>query len=126
MPPSGFSTHAVKGVRQFLETCSDDLLNEVSTGKHKDFESGLRFELEQIKKALNQPPASPAKTLSKQISKGSLILTRGYYADILRAFPVGKGGDPKKAIQSALDKAENTLNELHIDRKGRLMKRKAK
>ncbi|MFA5888702.1 MAG: hypothetical protein WCW47_01030 [Candidatus Paceibacterota bacterium] len=52
MPPSGYSKKAVEGALQFTEACFEDLLEEVRSGKHKDIETALRFELKIIRKAL--------------------------------------------------------------------------
>ena len=54
MPPSGFSTHAVKGALQFVGGCYKDLLQEVRDGKHKNYEEAIEFEIQQIDSALKQ------------------------------------------------------------------------
>lgn len=66
MPPSGFSTHAVKGSLQFVEGCYRDLLVEVRSGKHKDYESAIEFELKQIESALGQLHITPKGKLTKR------------------------------------------------------------
>ncbi|NQV89705.1 MAG: hypothetical protein HQ488_05255 [Parcubacteria group bacterium] len=52
MPPSGFSKRAVKGALVFIQTCYEDLLEEVQSGKHASFEEGIKFEISQLEKAL--------------------------------------------------------------------------
>jgi hypothetical protein len=54
MPPSGFSKHAVEGVLVFIQTCYQDLLEEVRSGKHASFEEAIEFEIRQIDKALSK------------------------------------------------------------------------
>jgi hypothetical protein len=54
MPPSGFSTHAVKGALQFVKGCYQDLLQEVQDGKHESYEKAIEFEIGQIDSALSQ------------------------------------------------------------------------
>ena len=54
MPPSGFSRRAVEGALVFIQTCYQDLLEEVRSGKHASFEAGIEFEIEQIGKALSK------------------------------------------------------------------------
>lgn len=54
MPPSGFSSGAVRGALQFVQGCYEDLLAEVESGKHKTYEDAIKFELSQIEKALSQ------------------------------------------------------------------------
>lgn len=54
MPPSGFSTNAVKGALQFIEGCYKDLLQEVKEGKHASIEDAIEYELRQIESALSQ------------------------------------------------------------------------
>jgi predicted transcriptional regulator len=53
MPPSGFSSHAVKGALQFVRGCYEDLLAEVRSGKHENYEQAIEYELAQIGKALS-------------------------------------------------------------------------
>ncbi|MBI2051069.1 MAG: hypothetical protein HYT31_04715 [Parcubacteria group bacterium] len=52
MPPSGFSEKAVKGALVFVQSCYEDLLEEVRSGKHASYEEGIEFEITQIEKAL--------------------------------------------------------------------------
>ena len=52
MPPSGFSSNAVRGALEFVRSCYMDLLEEVRTGKHKSYEEAIEFELRQIESAL--------------------------------------------------------------------------
>lgn len=54
MPPSGFSSYAVKGALQFVEGCYRDLQAEVAAGKHASMEEAIAFELKQIESALAQ------------------------------------------------------------------------
>ena len=54
MPPSGFSSYAVKGALQFVEGCYRDLQAEVAVGKHASMEAAIAFELRQIESALSQ------------------------------------------------------------------------
>lgn len=54
MPPSGFSSKAVKGALQFIQSCYLDLLDEVRSGKHDNYEKAIEYEIEQIEKALNK------------------------------------------------------------------------
>jgi hypothetical protein len=52
MPPSGFSSKAVKGALQFIQGCYMDLLDEVRSGKHENYEKAIEYEIVQIEKAL--------------------------------------------------------------------------
>ncbi len=52
MPPSGFSRKAVKGSLVFIQSCYEDLLNDVRSGKFKTYEEAIQYELDQIEKAL--------------------------------------------------------------------------
>lgn len=52
MPPSGYSPQAIKGSLQFIQTCYEDLLREVRSGKHATYEEAIQFELGQIERAL--------------------------------------------------------------------------
>lgn len=52
MPPSGFNQRAVTGALEFVKGCYEDLIEEVQSGKHPDFESAIKYELSQLKKAL--------------------------------------------------------------------------
>jgi len=54
MPPSGFSQKAVKGSLIFIQSCYEDLLEEVRAGKHKSYEEGIKYEISQIEKALTK------------------------------------------------------------------------
>lgn len=54
MPPSGFSPKAVQGSLVFIQSCYEDLLDEVRSGKHKNYEEAIGFEIAQIKKALGK------------------------------------------------------------------------
>lgn len=59
MPPSGFSQHAVEGALVFIQTCYQDLLKEVRSGKHASFEEAIAFEIRQIDKALSRLHIDP-------------------------------------------------------------------
>ena len=52
MPPSGFSKITAKAIASFIGGCQKDLKKEVTDGKHHDLESGRKFEISQIKKAM--------------------------------------------------------------------------
>ena len=52
MPPSGFSRKAVEGALVFVQSCYEDLLNDVRSGKFKTYEEAIQYELGQIEKAL--------------------------------------------------------------------------
>jgi hypothetical protein len=52
MPPSGFNQRAVTGALEFVKGCYEDLIEEVRSGKHPDFETAIQFELSQLEKAL--------------------------------------------------------------------------
>jgi hypothetical protein len=52
MPPSGFSTNAVRGALQFIGSCYEDLLAEVQSGKHESVEAAIEYELHTIGTAL--------------------------------------------------------------------------
>ena len=54
MPPSGFSRKAVRGALVFIQTCYEDLLAEVQSGKHASIEAAIEYEISQIGKALDQ------------------------------------------------------------------------
>lgn len=54
MPPSGFSHRAVEGALVFIQTCYEDLLEEVRSGAHASFEEAIRFEISQIKTVLTK------------------------------------------------------------------------
>lgn len=54
MPPSGFSSHAVRGALEFVRGCYMDLLQEVRAGKHKSYEDAIEYELRQIESALQK------------------------------------------------------------------------
>ena len=54
MPPSGFSSSAVRGALEFIRTCYLDLLAEVKSGKHASYEEAIEFELRQIETALTK------------------------------------------------------------------------
>lgn len=54
MPPSGFSQKAIKGSLIFIQSCYEDLLKEVQSGKHKNYEEGIKYEITQINKALTK------------------------------------------------------------------------
>ncbi|MFA5020666.1 MAG: hypothetical protein WC517_01235 [Patescibacteria group bacterium] len=54
MPPSGFSSKAVKGALVFIQGCYEDLLEEVRSGKHKDYQEGIEYEISQIDNALSK------------------------------------------------------------------------
>ena len=66
MPPSGFSTHAVKGALQFVQGCYKDLLQEVRDGKHENYEQAIEFEIGQIDSALTQLHIDRKGRLSKR------------------------------------------------------------
>lgn len=66
MPPSGFSTKAVKGALQFIGGCYEDLLAEVKAGKHPDIETAIAYELRQIESALSQLHIDPVGNLVKR------------------------------------------------------------
>lgn len=63
MPPSGFSQRAVQGALVFVQTCYEDLLEEVRSGKHVSFEAAIQFEISQIEKALTKLHIDPAGQL---------------------------------------------------------------
>jgi hypothetical protein len=63
MPPSGFSSHAVRGALQFVGGCYRDLLAEVESGKHPDYETAIKHELTQIEMALSKLHISPTGEL---------------------------------------------------------------
>ena len=52
MPPSGFSRKAVEGALVFVQSCYEDLLNDVRSGKFQTYEEAIQYELGQIEKAL--------------------------------------------------------------------------
>jgi hypothetical protein len=54
MPPSGFSKRAVEGALIFIQTCYEDLQDEVKQGKHPSFEAAIEHELTSIRKALSR------------------------------------------------------------------------
>lgn len=54
MPPSGFSKKAAEGALQFIGACYQDLLKEVRSGRHENFEAGIEHEISQIRKALER------------------------------------------------------------------------
>jgi len=47
MPPSGFSQKAINGLLQFVESCYEDLLQEIKDGK-KTEGSAIQSELDNI------------------------------------------------------------------------------
>ncbi len=54
MPPSGFNQRAVSGALEFVKGCYEDLIAEVQSGKHPEFETAIKYELSQLEKALAQ------------------------------------------------------------------------
>jgi hypothetical protein len=52
MPPSGFNQRAVTGALEFVKGCYEDLIAEVQSGKHPDFETAVKYELSQLETAL--------------------------------------------------------------------------
>jgi len=52
MPPSGFSQKAINGLLIFVQSCYEDLLNEIKEGKDK--KGRLVTEGEAIQKEINQ------------------------------------------------------------------------
>lgn len=54
MPPSGFNQRAVTGALEFVKGCYEDLITEVQSGKHPDFETAIKYELSQLEKALGK------------------------------------------------------------------------
>ncbi|OGY50170.1 MAG: hypothetical protein A3J59_00770 [Candidatus Buchananbacteria bacterium RIFCSPHIGHO2_02_FULL_56_16] len=54
MPPSGFSQNAVKGALVFIQSCYEDLLKDVRSGKFKTYEVAIQHELALIEKALEK------------------------------------------------------------------------
>lgn len=63
MPPSGFNKGAVKGILVFVQECYQDLLDEVKSGKHANYEAAIQYELGQIDKALSQLHIDPEGNL---------------------------------------------------------------
>jgi hypothetical protein len=63
MPPSGFSPRVVRGALQFVGGCYEDLLKEVRSGKHKDFQTAIEYEINQINKALSKLHIDPEGNL---------------------------------------------------------------
>ncbi|MDO8537489.1 MAG: hypothetical protein Q7S21_01255 [archaeon] len=51
MPPSGFSQKAINGLLTFVESCYEDLLEEIKTGKKTEGQA-IKEELENIRKYL--------------------------------------------------------------------------
>jgi hypothetical protein len=52
VPPSGFSQQAVRGALEFVRSCYEDLLRDVQSGKFDTYEEAIRYELDQLEKAL--------------------------------------------------------------------------
>lgn len=52
MPPSGFSKKTIEGLLLFVQGNYEDLLAEVESGKHADVPSAIRFEIDNLEKAL--------------------------------------------------------------------------
>jgi hypothetical protein len=53
MPPSGFSQKAINGLLTFVESCYEDLQNEIREGKKKEGEA-LQAELNNIRSYLEE------------------------------------------------------------------------
>jgi hypothetical protein len=51
MPPSGFSQKAINGLLMFVESCYEDLLQEIKEGKKTEGEA-IKQELENIQEYL--------------------------------------------------------------------------
>ncbi|MDP2630409.1 MAG: hypothetical protein Q8P56_03295 [Candidatus Uhrbacteria bacterium] len=66
MPPSGFSQHAVRGALQFVKGCYEDLQAEVKAGKHPNMEVAIKYELAQLKKALEKVHINKSGKLVKR------------------------------------------------------------
>ena len=54
MPPSGFNERATRGILEFVAGCYHDLLEEVRSGKHQNYEEAIEYELKQIETALSK------------------------------------------------------------------------
>ena len=53
MPPSGFSQKAINGLLTFVESCYEDLQEEIRVGKKTEGEA-LQIELENIRTYLEE------------------------------------------------------------------------
>jgi len=53
MPPSGFSQKAVNGLLVFVESCYEDLLEEIQSGKKTEGQA-IQSELNNIRKYLKE------------------------------------------------------------------------
>lgn len=54
MPPSGFSKKAISGLLRFVKANYEDLLAEVESGKHPDVISAIKFEIDNLDRALSK------------------------------------------------------------------------
>ena len=115
MPPSGFNDKAVSNVREFLRECCNDLQQEVAEGKHESFREGVRFEIGQITRALNNASSS-------KIMCGTLDLTLGFYIALDKEL-ANCPNDIVVAIDRALMSISDEITGIHIDPAGNFVKR---
>lgn len=114
MPPSGFSQASVNGAVTFVRECFNDLIVEVSSGKHTNFKEGLTFEINQISSALTSNNCS-------DLERGSLLLVQSVYRNALERIESGDADDV--AIDNVITRLATTLKQLHITPQGQLVKR---
>ncbi len=119
MPPSGYSEKAVNGLTIFIDSCCEDLLKEVKSGKHKSLKAAIRYEIANIKKAL-------MRARINEVVNGSLVFIKGCYEGLLKEVQSAKYKDLEKAIESNRARIKEDLMRVHINSKGKLVMRHKK
>ncbi|MEJ0053754.1 MAG: hypothetical protein WDN10_03470 [bacterium] len=117
MPPSGFAQRARNGAHELFEGCIEDLDQEVIDGKWPDLPAGIRGELAALK-LVTAAPETP-----DGVVRGTLEFAKGVYSYADEELASGKHPNPRSAINAALDRAEVLIAELHINKKGELVRR---
>ena len=119
MPPSGFSTKAVDGAVQFVQTCFEDLLIETNSGKHENFKAGIDFEMGMI-------GLHTSSIIGEKFGpSGSLQFISSCYADLRKELTDDPSLAPEAAIEVTITKLRDQLTALHIDHRGNLVDRES-
>ena len=116
MPPSGFGEIARQGLRISNKANSNDLRNEVASGKYPDFQTALSLEVSRIGLALSG-------NIPEKMVRGLLESTAGFYELIEEELRSAPEMDIDSAVKNALNEFDRIAKGIHLTDDGRLEQR---
>jgi hypothetical protein len=116
MPPSGFGEITRQGLRTSNKANSNDLQNEVASGKYPDFRTALLMEILRIGLALGS-------YIPEKIIRGLLESAVGFYELIEEELRDAPETSIETVIENALDKFDHIAQSIHLTDDGKLERR---